>query len=162
MARGKYQKWLTHEGLQQLRDMASAGLTDTQIAERMGIRRTTIYDWLRDYPDISDALAAGRALSDDAVEGAVHRAALGYYVDETTTVQDAAGDVVSTTTRRRWVRPDSRAMVAWLSRRRWRDVRADQIDEPESGAVILPRINEESDGAGVSSGGATKAPMRDR
>lgn len=162
VAKGKYQRWRTPDGLQQLRDMGAAGMTDTAIAERLGIRRTTLYDWLRDYPDISDAITAGRALSDDAVEESAHRAALGYYVDEVTTVQDAAGDVVSTTTRRRWVRPDSRAMVAWLSRRRWRDARADQSDAPESGAIILPRINEDSDGVMVSSGGATSAPMRDR
>lgn len=134
MGRGKYHHWRTADGLRQLREMAAAGLTDTQIAERIGVRRQTIYDWINAYPDISDALAAGRAMSDDAVEGATHLAALGYYVDETTIERDAGGKIVSKTTRRRWVRPDMRAALAWLARRRWRE---DQVTEQEAGGVVV-------------------------
>ena len=54
MAKGKYQEWLTEEGLLQLESWARDGLTDEQIASNMGISRETLSQWKKKYSDISD------------------------------------------------------------------------------------------------------------
>ena len=79
MARGKYQDYLTEEGLLKLEGWARDGLTDEQIAEdKIGINRTTLYDWKKKYPDISDALSNGKEVIDRKVENALLKRALGY------------------------------------------------------------------------------------
>lgn len=71
MGKGKYQDWLTHEGLTKLEGWARDGLTDEQIANNIGIRRPTLYDWKKSHPDISDALKKGKEVVDREVESAL-------------------------------------------------------------------------------------------
>ena len=52
----KYTEWITEEGLLKIEGWARDGLTDEQIADNIGIRRPTLYDWKKKYSDISDAL----------------------------------------------------------------------------------------------------------
>ena len=59
MARGKFGYWLTEDGLTLLEGWARDGLTDEQIAEKIGINRATLYDWKKKYPNISNALKKG-------------------------------------------------------------------------------------------------------
>ena len=53
MAKGKYEYWLTDEGLLQIGGWAKSGLTDEQIAHNMGICRDTLIQWKKKFPDIS-------------------------------------------------------------------------------------------------------------
>lgn len=97
MAKGKYEYWLSDEGLTLLEGWARDGLTDEQIAHNVGIKRPTLYAWKKDYPDISDALKKGKAVVDFEVESALLSKA-------------KAGDVT--------------AQIFWLKNRRpdkWRD-----------------------------------------
>lgn len=48
----------------QAQGWARDGLTDEQIAYNIGIRRPTLYDWEKKYPDISDALKKGKEVVD--------------------------------------------------------------------------------------------------
>ena len=84
MAKGKYQEWLTEEGLLQLESWARDGLTDEQIASNMGISRETLSQWKKKYSDISDTLKRGKAVVDIQVENALLKRALGYSYDEVT------------------------------------------------------------------------------
>ena len=59
MAKGKYEQWLTEEGLLQLEAWARNGLTDEQIAANIGICRDTLIEWKKKYSDISDTLKRG-------------------------------------------------------------------------------------------------------
>ena len=68
MAKGKYEYWLTDDGLTLLRDWARAGLTDEELTVEIGINRTTLYDWKRRFPDISDALKKGKRVVDAVAE----------------------------------------------------------------------------------------------
>ena len=52
MAKGKYEYWLTPEGLLKLEGWARDGLTDEQIAHNMGINIATLYRWKEKYCDI--------------------------------------------------------------------------------------------------------------
>lgn len=63
MAKGKYKYWLTPEGLLKLEGWTRDGLTEEQIAGNMGISRSTLNEWKKLYPDISDTLKRGKRRS---------------------------------------------------------------------------------------------------
>ena len=82
MAKGKYEYWLSDERLILFGGWAREGLTDEQIAEKMNISRSTLYEWKKKYSDISDALKKGKEVVDFAVENALLRRALGFKYKE--------------------------------------------------------------------------------
>lgn len=84
MAKGKYEQWLTHEGLILIEGWARDGLTDEQVAHNIGISRSTLNEWKKKYPDISDALKRGKEVVDRQVENALLKRALGYQFEEET------------------------------------------------------------------------------
>ncbi len=84
MAKGKYEYWLTPEGLLKLEGWARDGLTDEQIAQNVGISRSTLNEWKIKYSDISDTLKRGKEVIDRKVENALLKRALGYKYTEVT------------------------------------------------------------------------------
>lgn len=76
MAKGKYEKWLTEQGLALLAGWARDGYTDEQIAKKMGISRSTLNEWKNKYPDISDTLSKNKEIIDYQVENALLQSAL--------------------------------------------------------------------------------------
>lgn len=82
MAKGKYEYWLTPEGLLKLEAWARDGLTDEQIAGNAGINPATLYDWKKKYGEISEALKRGKEIVDIQVENALLKRALGYSYNE--------------------------------------------------------------------------------
>lgn len=136
MAKGKYQEWLTEEGLLQLESWARDGLTDEQIASNMGITRKTLAEWKTKYSDICDTLKRGKAVVDIQVENALLKRALGYSYDEVTrervldydpsTGQAVGSHMEITKTVKKEVQGDTTAQIFWLKNRRpeqWRDKR---------------------------------------
>src|SRR5690625_4919125 len=117
--RGKYEEWLTKEGLLKIEGWARDGLTDEQIAQNMGISRSTLNEWKNKYQDISDTLKKGKEVVDLQVENALLKRALGYKYDEVTY---EFGEEVKRV--RKEVIPDTTAQIFWLKNRRpdkWRD-----------------------------------------
>ena len=97
MAKGKYEYWLTDDGLLLIAAWARDGLTNEQIANNVSISRETLNQWRNKYPSISDALKKNKEIADIEVENALYRKAL-------------CGDIV--------------AQIFWLKNRRpdkWRD-----------------------------------------
>lgn len=80
MATGKFQKWLTPDGLMLLEAWARDGLSDEQIARKIGISCSTLYEWKKRFSEISEALARGKEPVDVEVENALHKLAMGYTV----------------------------------------------------------------------------------
>ena len=76
MTKGKYQYWLTSEGLTLLEGWARDGLTEEQISHNMDISRSTLKDWKLKYPAISATLKKGKEVVDYQVENALLSAAL--------------------------------------------------------------------------------------
>ena len=76
MAKGKYQEWLTPEGLLKIEGWARDGLTDEQIAEKIKITPSTLYEWKKRYSEISEALKKGKEVVDRQVENALLKRAL--------------------------------------------------------------------------------------
>ena len=129
MAKGKYEYWLTPEGLLKIEGWARDGLTDEQIAVNIGIGYSTLQAWKSKYQDIQDTLKKGKEVIDRQVENALLKRALGYEYTETTreAVKDAAsGEVKMRVTKEvvKQVIPDTTAQIFWLKNRRpdkWRD-----------------------------------------
>jgi transposase-like protein len=119
MAKPKYEEWLTEEGLLLIEGWARDGLTDEQISHNMGINPSTLYDWKKKHPKISEALKRGKEVVDRQVENALLKKALGYRYDE---VVYEDGKEVRRITKE--VQPDTTALIFWLKNRKpaeWRD-----------------------------------------
>jgi len=69
-------EWNVDENLILLRGWAKDGLTIVQIAKKVGIDRSTLYDWMTKDPNITDALKIGREHADFQVENALYKKAL--------------------------------------------------------------------------------------
>lgn len=82
MAKGKYQEWITKEGLLKIEGMARDGLTDKQIAHNIGISEQTLNVWKKKYPSLFESLKKGKEIVDRQVENALLKRALGYEYDE--------------------------------------------------------------------------------
>lgn len=82
MAKGKYEYWITPEGLLKLEGWARDGLTDEQIAQNMGIDAATLYRWKKKYSEICESLKKGKEVVDRQVENALLKRALGYRYTE--------------------------------------------------------------------------------
>ena len=129
MAKGKYEQWLMPDGLLLLEAWARDGLTDEQLAEKVGIRRETLYEWKKKYPNISNALKKGKEIADIEVENSLLKRANGYKYTETTrerTLDKDTGEYVVTVTKTvtKEVVPDTTAQIFWLKNRKpevWRD-----------------------------------------
>lgn len=133
MAKGKYEEWLTNDGLLKLRAWARDGLNDEQIANNMGIVPSTLYEWKKKYSELSEALKRGKEVVDIEVENALLKRAKGYKYDEVTqelvAVRDDEGKVIGnelqiTKIVTKEVQPDTTAQIFWLKNRKpaeWRD-----------------------------------------
>lgn len=150
MAKGKFHDWLTNEGLLKIEAWARNGLTDEQIAHNMGIRRSTLYEWKKKFPVISDTLKKGKEVVDIQVENALLKRALGYTFTEVTKERvidydpktgEAIGshmEIVKEVTKE--VQPDVTAQIFWLKNRKpdvWRDRKdlglSGEINNPMAG-----------------------------
>lgn len=135
MARGKYQEWLEPESLVLLEGWARDGLSDEQLAKNMGIATGTLYTWKNKYQEINEALKKGKEVADYEVENAMHKSAIGYFVEETKT---CINEVEGVKTRRvektkKWIPPNTAAQIFWLKNRRpdkWRE-------KPENEELLL-------------------------
>ena len=83
MAGGKYQEWLTEEGLLKVSAWARNGLSNEQIAENIGVSRKTFQEWLKKFPELKDAVKNSKEVADIHVENALFKKCLGYTVKVT-------------------------------------------------------------------------------
>lgn len=128
MAKGKYQKWLTPDGKLLLEAWARDGLTDEQLAAKMGITTSTLYAWKTKYSEISEALKRGKEVVDIEVENALLKRAKGYeYLEEKVEIEEFPGGIIKSrkvVQTIKQVAPDVGAAAFWLKNRRgdvWRD-----------------------------------------
>ncbi len=136
MGRGKHEEWVTDVGLVQLESFARDGLTDVQIAEKMGISKTTLYEYKKKFPEISESLKRGKEVVDAQVEDSLLKRALGYSYEKEVKERkynDQTGKyelvVVKSTTVE--VQPDTTAQIFWLKNRmpeKWRDKREVNVE----------------------------------
>lgn len=129
MAKGKYADWLTEEGLLLIEGWARDGLTDEQIAQNIGITRSTLYEWKKKHSDISDALKKGKEVVDRIAENSLFKRVTGYEYEEVTkeriwNEKKGKYELVETKKVTKRQPPDTTAAIFWLKNRRpdrWRD-----------------------------------------
>ena len=122
MATGKYQRWLEPDGLTLLEDRARNGATDKDLARIMGVSLSTLYEWKRLYPKISEAIKKGKDVVDAQVENALLKRALGY--EYTEKMIEESSDGYKTRKTIKFIPPDVTAQIFWLKNRRpdaWRE-----------------------------------------
>jgi len=129
--------------------LAEQGLTDEQIAKRMDIATSTLYEWYKLYPELSEAKREGAKSRDDEVEESLFIRARGGYEKKTITEnRDKEGKLVGSTVKIEVLPGDPTAQVWWTKNRRpdrWRDTRP--TDPPPSNSrplkIELPEFTKE-------------------
>lgn len=112
MAKGQYKKWLEPENLVLLQGWKRNGLTDDEIARNIGVRRETLWDWKKKYPNIANALKVGKEQANFLVENKLfHKATHGSVT----------------------------AMIFWL-KNNWRDKYNDSELSPEERKLTVARM----------------------
>lgn len=120
MAKTTYNDWEAEEKILLLQGWARNGLTNEQIASNMDIAVSTLWEWRKKSPKISNALKIGKDEADIQVENALYKAAL---------------------------EGNTTAMIFWLKNRRskeWRDKIQQEITT-ESAVKLVIDNNELSD-----------------
>ena len=122
MARGKYQQWLENAQLERITNWAANGCTYAELAQNMGISERTLYAWLDQHPQISQAVKNGREMCVQHVENAFFRRAMGLCEAVTETADEEQREVdgemvtvfrkVRTTVRK--LPPDTAALIFYL------------------------------------------------
>lgn len=138
MAKGKYQEWLTPDGLLLLEGWARDGLTDEQIAQKIGINPATLYKWMDRFAEIGKAIKKGKAPVDIQVENALLKRALGYDYEETVTEVFSDGKKHVRKVKKH-MPPDVAAMAIWLKNRKptkWRD-KPDLEKKSDEGVKVI-------------------------
>ena len=132
MAKGKYEYWLTPEGLLKIEGWARDGLTDEQIAVNIGIGYSTLQTWKSKYQDIQDTLKRGKEVIDRQVENALLKRALGYEYEHVK--EKFEGNVMTErTVTKKEVIPDVTAQIFWLKNRKreaWADRQNIELSQP--------------------------------
>lgn len=150
MASGKYNGWLTNEGLIKIEGWARDGLTDEQIARNMGISPSTLYEWKKKYPEISEVLKKGKEVVDRQVENALLKRALGYdYEEVKTLIEDVDGKKKKKVEKTvKHIVPDVTAQIFWLKNRKpeiWRDRRENEMPSAQTSINIIDRWSDDDE-----------------
>ena len=142
MAKGKYHEWLEEENLTLLKSWAIKGLTDRQIADCIGIAESTLYEWKKKFPEISEALKKGKEVFDAESVEALHQAGIGHYIEETDTditIRDGV-EIKRVRKRKRWIPSNVTALIFWLKNRdpdNWKDRKAKEFELNASEGVKI-------------------------
>ena len=113
MAKTTYKDWEAEEKVLLLQGWARNGLTNEQIASNMDIVVSTLWEWRKKSPKISNALKIGKDEADIQVENALYKAAL---------------------------EGNTTAMIFWLKNRRskeWRDKIQQEITTESAVKLVI-------------------------
>lgn len=100
--------------LEWVQRLAAGGLTKAEIAEAVGIGRSTLMAYQAEYPDFLDAINRGRARDLTDIEDALHRAAKGYTFMEEKLQYDTQVGKWARETVIKHSNPDTKAALAIL------------------------------------------------
>lgn len=132
---------------------ARDGLTNEQIADNLGIGKTTFYRMIKEHSELLEHLKKGKEVIDYEVENALLKRALGYKYEEKTyeSIYNKELDMYTEKLTKRvtkQVAPDTTALIFWLKNRKpkqWRD----KVDiEGESNKETLDKLDEVLKGLG--------------
>ena len=103
-------------------EWAKKGLSNLQIAYNLGISEATIYEWLKEKTEFSEAIKRGKAVADFEVENALYKLALGMeYTEDTQSIRrkkNGKYEVTNITKNNRKALPNYKAIEFWLRNRK--------------------------------------------
>ena len=105
--------WLTEEGQLYLQSWANDGLSNQEIAKKMGVDESTLYRWCNKDARIKSAITRGRDTMTMEVENMLYKCARGYMYEEDAVTKD--GDVIRV---QRYQPPSAEAQKFILTNRR--------------------------------------------
>lgn len=121
----KYEKWLKPEGLKQIEQWASKGLTDEELAGKMKIAIATFYNWKADFIEFSEAVQQGKENYDkEEPVSKLRKLMQGYERRKEVIDYDAEGNIKNRRVIIEEVGPSMDAVKWWLINRNseeWRD-----------------------------------------
>lgn len=150
MARQKWEEWAKNEDrLVVLAAWARAGLTDEEIAKKIGISRSTLAEWKKKHESIRNALADNGEIADRKVEHSLFRMTQGFSVPVRKafkvkrTGYDEQGrkveyEEIETGEEDVYIKPDIKAITFWLKNKRpqdWTERVEDKISDEDAGRV---------------------------
>lgn len=144
MARSKWEQ--IEDKLTLVEGWARDGLTNEQIAENLGIGKTTFYKMLNEHSELSELLKKSKEVVDYEVENALLKRALGYEYEEKTyetKYDEKTGKSLERLTKRvtKQVAPDTTAQIYWLNNRKPKQWRNKQdIDVSNNGKSLAEAI----------------------
>ena len=128
MPAGRPSKFVAEYHIPWARSLARRGLTVEEIAEEMGVAKSTFCKWVNGSHELSDALNEGRDSADSKVEASLYKRAIGYTVTEKKTIagtdKNGAQQAVRVEITEKEVLPDTTACIFWLKNRQpklWRE-----------------------------------------
>lgn len=124
MAKSKAMKWLTKAGLQKIENWAREGMTDAEIAQKMGIGKSTLRDYKVKYPPISLSIENGKKDSLELAERMVFEHIRGFEYEEyeKAIIKDNHGNEQEKLVTKTKKAPPSERMLQFYLRNRFPDV----------------------------------------
>ena len=133
-----------------VRELAVNGYSNQEIADAIGIARSTLQEYLNEHQEFSDALKGGKILADNKVASAVFKRATGYdYVEEHIeyapgstkknedgTEKEKPAKVKSVKKVKKHVPANVQAAFLWLYNRRRHEWKQRQIELPPDTPTI--------------------------
>ena len=140
--RGRPSSYRSEYAVQAKRIVSTMGCSNPELAQALGISRSSVEKWMRDFPDFKSAVKEGRDAYDTRrVERTCLERALGFEYEEVTTKQitikqgkgeDAVELPATETTRTKKFLPGDRTLLMfWLQNRqadRWKNVQRTIIE----------------------------------
>lgn len=120
--------------------LSRLGLTDDQMADVIGVARSTFAKWKGEHPEFSDALKQGKSIADANVADRLYQRAMGYSHPAVkilaVAVGNNGGSEVQEVPYVEHYPPDTTAAIFWLKNRRpdlWRDRVQNEHSGPNGG-----------------------------
>jgi hypothetical protein len=122
------------------------GKTDSQVAESVGLAKSTIRVWKEKDTEFKSSIKALKSEADDKVERALYERALGYSHQDvdirTVSVGDGCSQIVQTPMVKHYP-PDPTSMIFWLKNRRreaWRDKQDVEVSGKDGAPIEIELI----------------------
>ena len=122
---------------------AKQGLSDLQIAKKLGISEQTFYNYTSKYLEFFEAIKEGKVKPDEDVENAVLKRALGYEYDEVTIEYEIKNGKQIEKSRKvikKHYMGSETAQIYWLSNRKpdvWKRKDKEEYEKKEEDKVIF-------------------------
>lgn len=136
----KYDEWLEEDGLIKIEAWSRNGLTQEQIAKNMGVALSTLNDWKKKFPDISNALKRGKEVVDFEVENSLLKRAMGTTTKEVIKERDENGNMVVVKEIVKEIPPDVTAIIFWLKNRMKNEWRTNPTPDGEESLQALDAV----------------------